>query len=108
MCRVRIVGRRTNYERHGRTDAPWRRSEVYLFLRTDLILAVPFLRQCSPDIVHELVLRLREEVGRLVAPPRRLFHSHLSWLSLGTFRFVFYHPCRPRRRDAPPPAAGGS
>ena len=51
---------------------PWHRSEVYLFLRTDLILAVPFLRQCSPDIVHELVLRLREEVGRLLAPPRRL------------------------------------
>jgi len=37
-------------------------SEVYLYLRTNLILSVPFLRQCSPEVVRELVLRLKSEI----------------------------------------------
>ncbi|GMH97435.1 hypothetical protein TrVE_jg3233 [Triparma verrucosa] len=37
-------------------------SEVYLYLRTNLILSVPFLRQCSPEIVQRLVTALCTEV----------------------------------------------
>ncbi|GMH76366.1 hypothetical protein TrST_g6558 [Triparma strigata] len=37
-------------------------SEVYLYLRTNLILSVPFLRQCSPEVVQELVMRLKSEI----------------------------------------------
>jgi len=37
-------------------------SEVYLYLRTNLILSVPFLSQCSPEVVQQLVLRLKSEV----------------------------------------------
>jgi CRP-like cAMP-binding protein len=38
------------------------RAEVYVYLRTNLILSVPFLRNCSPDVVKELVMRLKEQV----------------------------------------------
>jgi len=38
------------------------RAEVYIYMRTNLILSVPFLRHCSPDVVKELVMCLREEV----------------------------------------------
>ena len=37
-------------------------SEVYLYLRTNLILSVPFLRQCSPEVVQKLVQCLETEV----------------------------------------------
>lgn len=37
-------------------------SEVFLFMRTEMILTVPFLRSCSPDVVRDLVMTLREEV----------------------------------------------
>jgi len=37
-------------------------SEVYLYLRTNLILSVPFLRQCSPEVVQRLVTILDTEV----------------------------------------------
>ena len=36
--------------------------EVYLYLRTNLILSVPFLRQCSPEVVQRLVTSLDTEV----------------------------------------------
>jgi hypothetical protein len=36
--------------------------EVLVYLRTHLILSVPFLRQCSPDVVQNLVLKLGNEV----------------------------------------------
>ena len=39
------------------------RAEVYVYIRTNLILGVPFLRNCSPDVVKELVMRMTEEVG---------------------------------------------
>ncbi len=38
------------------------RAEVYVYIRTNLILSVPFLRNCSPDVVKELVMRMTEEV----------------------------------------------
>jgi len=38
------------------------RTEVYVYLRTNLILSVPLFRNCSPDVVKELVMRLREQV----------------------------------------------
>ena len=31
-------------------------------MRTNLILSVPFLRQCSPEVVQELVMRLKSEI----------------------------------------------
>jgi hypothetical protein len=37
-------------------------SEVYLYLRTNLILSVPFLRQCSPEVVQRLVTILVTQV----------------------------------------------
>ena len=37
-------------------------TEVYVYIRTNLILGVPFLRNCSPDVVKELVMRMTEEV----------------------------------------------
>ena len=37
-------------------------TEVYVYIRTNLILGVPFLRNCSPDVVKELVIRMTEEV----------------------------------------------
>ena len=37
-------------------------SEVYLYLRTNLILSVPFLRQCSPEVVQRLVTILCTQV----------------------------------------------
>ena len=45
-----------------RPSPPHRSSEVYLYLRTNLILSVPFLRQCSPEVVQELVMRLKSEI----------------------------------------------
>lgn len=38
------------------------RSEVLLYLRMDMITNVPFFQQCSPEVVHELVLKLNLEV----------------------------------------------
>jgi hypothetical protein len=38
------------------------KTEVYLYIRTNLILSVPFLRHCSPDVVKELIMCLKEEV----------------------------------------------
>ncbi|GMI38080.1 hypothetical protein TeGR_g329 [Tetraparma gracilis] len=37
-------------------------TEVFLYLRTNLILSVPFLRQCSPEVVQNLVITLKTEV----------------------------------------------
>jgi CRP-like cAMP-binding protein len=37
-------------------------SEVFLYLRTNLILSVPFLRMCSPEVVQRLVVTLQTEV----------------------------------------------